>query len=66
VLKEYLGMLISLFLAIFDLTGAVSMHFEAPGTLRMEFAGYSEFSRKNGVQPDIMPKDHFSEIQRGC
>jgi len=67
VLKEYLGMLVSLILAIFDLTGAVLMHFGAPGTLRPEFAGCCEFSGKNRCatgNPD--ERSFFLKIQRGC
>jgi len=38
VLKEYLRMLVSVFLAIFDLTGVVLRHFGGQGVLIPEFA----------------------------
>jgi transposase len=67
VLKEYLGMLVSLILAIFGLTDAVLRHFAATGTLRREFAGYSEFSRKSRCATGNPAERSFSlKIQRGC
>jgi hypothetical protein len=67
VLKEYLGMLVSFFLAISDLTGAVLRHFALPGTLRREFAGYSEFSRKTRCATgNPVERSFFLKIQRGC
>jgi len=46
-LKEYLGILVSVFLAIFDLTRAILMHFEEQGVLTPVFAVSSDVSGKN-------------------
>jgi transposase len=66
VLKEYLGMLVSLFLAIIGFTEAVLRHLGAPGALRPEFALDGEFSRKFGyatVNP--AERSFFLKILRG-
>ena len=46
-LKECLRMLVSVFLAIFDLTGAVLSHFGGQGVQIPEIAGCNDVSRKN-------------------
>jgi len=46
-LKEYLGILVSVFLAIFDLTGAVLKHFGGQGVLIPEIAGCGDVSARN-------------------
>jgi transposase len=67
VLKEYLEMLISLFLAIFGLTEAVLRHFGAPGALRPEFTIYCEFSGKNRCATrNSAEKSFYLKNQRGC
>jgi hypothetical protein len=67
VLKEYRGILVSVFLAIFDLTGADLRHFASPGTLRPKVAGYIEFSRKNRCATgNPAERSSFLKIQRGC
>ena len=45
-LREYLRMLDVLFLAVFELTGAVLRHFGVTGALIPELAGYCEISRE--------------------
>jgi hypothetical protein len=47
VLKEYLRMLVALFLTIFVFTRAILMHFEEQGVLTPEFAVSSDVSGEN-------------------
>jgi len=47
VVKEYLGILVSVILAIFDLTGAVLRHFGGQGVLIPEIAGCGDVSARN-------------------
>ena len=49
VLKEYLRMLVSLFLAIFDLTGAVLRHFGLNGALKPELADIVKSPGNTGI-----------------